>query len=897
MNIIINSLIWIVLLFFLILLYNYIGNKQYIVYNSFEGYFIPTKFITSNNVYINYDINYCIEIPTKEIDSNNTYILNDIYVLENPIMVLPLPKIVKTSNDNRYIISLDTIVKITGSIMNSNVKENIDIEYVNQIINRFMNASVSKYYNIKSSSNIDILSISTIELILEDSLSNQNDEYSISIDNIINTITIKAKDNNSVRAAFITLFQILDSPIAIGIPLYIHDWSEYAWRGILVDIARHYQPIELLIRCLDAMELAKFNTLHLHITDSQSFPLLLDDVYDEDGDLQLSHLALNGSFSSEKIYSKNDLKDIIEHANMRGITIIPEIDIPAHTLSWNRAFKGIVVNCSITANKEENSDNVYVLDPSAPQTIKVVKAVLKQISELFPSSYIHIGGDEVNLPCWQESMNLKIWNKFKNQTLLESYENFEAEIIQYIKSLNKIPIVWQGVQDSNAIPVNDTSTVIQPWKCWSNLALRASTTALSHGNPLLLSACMYLDYDEDWISYLSSNILASAKGIMKSFDDFNNSSRTPYKQILGGEGSLWSEHVDQTNFECRIWPRAIAIAQLLWGKPYRLKDPNGYSFYNINPISDKLPLNESILLYSSFVQFRKQLIKNGISAALINFHIEENNEMKPIIVDDEFKSMKLIFKIQKSYSVYNKLINCNIRITAQCLGIPQIIQRPIFVNSLSFAQLNVGEGGSETSRKTNITNWMIEKANLGYIGLGFCELNGWQDVESKTILLKNLPKINFRAASGGFVYSHIMVNTQPYNIGYVSSIPFEVIGEYGPPLFQRGLLHIYYKRYDLHIMIVHLHAHSSLLREVEVSFIAKLIQPLLNDNNKKVMIMGDFNTFSSFDKKEHEYYNISTLFKRTDNDVFIRLKQKYMDANGKEILIIIIIVITIIIIK
>jgi N-acetyl-beta-hexosaminidase len=172
---------------------------------------------------------------------------------------------------------------------------------INQIINRFMNASVSKYYNIKSSSNIDILIISTIELILEDSLSNQNDEYSISIDNIINTITIKAKDNNSVRAAFITLFQILDSPIAIGIPLYIHDWSEYAWRGILVDIARHYQPIELLIRCLDAMELAKFNTLHLHITDSQSFPLLLDDVYDEDGDLQLSHLALNGSFSSEKI--------------------------------------------------------------------------------------------------------------------------------------------------------------------------------------------------------------------------------------------------------------------------------------------------------------------------------------------------------------------------------------------------------------------------------------------------------------------------------------------------------------------------------------------------------------------------------------------------------------------
>lgn len=879
MNIIINSLIWIIFIFIVIILYNYITNKKYSLNNPYnEDFFIPIKIITT---YISNDIDYHIEIPRKEIDINNTISLNDINELENPILVLPLPKIVTTSNDTRYIISLNTTVKITGNVIdsynNDNNKKNIDIEYISLIVDRFMNASISKFYRESSSSNIDILSISNIELFIGNSLLNRNDEYMISIDNDVHTVTVKAKDSNGIRAAFITISQILDSSIAIGIPLYIHDWSEFAWRGILVDVARHYQPIDLLKRCLNAMELAKFNTLHLHITDSQSFPLLLDDVYnDEDGELLLSHLALNGSFSSEKIYSKYDLKELIEHANMRGITIIPEIDLPAHTLSWNRAFKGIVVNCSITADKED----VYVLDPSAPQTIKVVKAVLKQISELFPSSYIHIGGDEVNLPCWEESKNLKMWSESKNQTLLESYQHFEDDIILFTKSLNKIPIVWQGVQDSNAIPVNDTSTVIQPWKCWSNLALRASSTALSHGNPLLMSACMYLDYDEDWISYLSSNILASAKGIVQSFDDYNNSSRTPYKQILGGEGSLWSEHIDQTNFECRLWPRAIAIAQLLWGKPDRFKEPKRYSFYDINPISDTLPLNESILLYSSFVQFRKQLIKIGISAASISIHVEENNEMTPITIDDEYDSMKLIFKIHKSISFYNKFINCDIRISAQCLKIPQIVQRPLFVNRLAFAQLNVGEGGSESLRKTNITNWMIEKANMGFIGIGLCELNGWQDPESKTILLKNLPKINFRAASGGFSYSHIMVNSQPYNIGYISSIPFAIIGEYGPPLFQRGLLHIYYHRYDLHIMIVHLHAHSSLLREKEVRFIATLVKPLLRDKNKKLMIMGDFNTFSSFDKKEHEYYNISTLFQCTDNDVFIRLKQKYMDANG-----------------
>lgn len=131
---------------------------------------------------------------------------------------------------------------------------------------------------------------------------------------------------------------------------------------------------------------------------------------------------------------------------------------------------------------------------------------------------------------------------------------------------------------------------------------------------------------------------------------------------------------------------------------------------------------------------------------------------------------------------------------------------------------------------------MLEKANLGVIGIGLCELNGWQELESKTVLLKNLQKINFRfalllyflvlclllcsrAAAGGFAYSHIMVNSQPYNIGFASSLPFEVINEYGPPIFQRGLLHVYYKRFKLHIMIVHLHAHSSEIRETEANFI------------------------------------------------------------------------------
>ena len=143
---------------------------------------------------------------------------------------------------------------------------------------------------------------------------------------------------------------------------------------------------------------------------------------------------------------------------------------------------------------------------------------------------------------------------------------------------------------------------------------------------------------------------------------------------------------------------------------------------------------------------------------------------------------------------------------------------------------------------------------MGVAGVGFCELNGWQALQSDREMMKNRPKIVFNAANAGFAYSHVMVNSQPYNIGIVSIYPFTVVAEYAPPDFQRGVLHVYFKKLKLHVLVVHLHAHNSLARSDEASKLVAIMDPLLK-KNEKVVAMGDFNTLSPLDRAQHEEAN------------------------------------------
>lgn len=805
--------------------------------------------------------------------------------------------------------------------------------------------------------------------------------------------------------------------------------------GLLVDVSRHFIPITLLKRCIRAMAALKLNVLHLHLTDAHSFPVVFDDVTLSsdtlatinsvtrsvsttstsifttssnpntnpnpattatttstfipntliDGNiLKLSELGIKGSFSSKKRYSKVELQDLVTYAKLYHIEIIPEIDMPAHSLSWGKVFSNLIVNCTKTAKKSSNILDVYPLNPSEPLVLIIIKEILIQISEIFPSKYLHVGGDEVYLGCWEESTSvLEYMKKHELKSTTELFRAFETEVFSIVRGLHRVPIVWQGTLDLGGMPseTKDNSNsssggssgssesnkaVVQPWKCWSGLAMRSALTAVQNDLDVVMSACWYLDFNEPWINFLTTNLLVEAEAreaendkrtkSTSGRDKFNKdnyqSSSTTSKiafhnhskdrtinqtrmnppshsdAFRGGEGSIWTEHVDHSNFECRMWPRAAAIASQLWGQDINTfgyleyesstnhtenhsdsvaaggssstaagtrvyphthsrtqygQAPANEIKYKNGVIAD-LNINATRHLYSNFVRIRYYLESLGLSSAPLTFHyidhykkyqnsVRVHSEQEAIVrIEQDMNAPLLLHTSPKSH-----LPAGTFSITAQCLGIPISMQRPMTSDRIKLAQLNVAEGSTGT-RHAQMLTWLQSKAEEGVVAVGFCELNDWNKLHSDTDISKNYPVMTIRAANAGFPYSYIMTNSQPYHIGIMSVISFDIISEYGPPMFQRGVLHAYFRSIDLHILVCHLHAHSSIQREAEATSIGQMIVAPIReaDPNARIAIMGDMNTLSRWDAQHHTQSKLVEFMLRNDNEVFQRFRKKFL---------------------
>jgi len=323
--------------------------------------------------------------------------------------------------------------------------------------------------------------------------------------------------------------------------LTIKDQPRFAWRGLLIDVGRHFIPLDVLKRNVDGMAAVKMNVLHLHLSDNEGFRV------ESKRFPKLHEMGSDGLY-----YTQTDIRDLVKYARDRGIRVMPEFDIPAHSRSW---FVGYPELASTPGTYKIEPGGVdTVMDPTQERTYKFLDKFVAEMATLFPDAYFHIGGDEVNGKPWDDNPKIQAFihsHKMKNNQDLQAY--FNQRLQKILSKRHKIMVGW----DEILRPDLPKSIVVQSWRGQQSLA-----TAAQEGFSGMLSFGYYLDlmwpaarhYAVDPMSGAASTLSAEEKS-----------------RILGGEACMWGEWISPENIDSRVWPRTAAIAERLWS-PQEVQD-------------------------------------------------------------------------------------------------------------------------------------------------------------------------------------------------------------------------------------------------------------------------------------------------------------------------------------
>jgi len=395
------------------------------------------------------------------------------------------------------------------------------------------------------------------------------EHYEINIGNT-GSVDVKVHTVWGALHALETLVQLFEwngqDFVVQRVPLSIVDEPRFPWRGFMVDCSRHYVPFAKLRRIVDGLVSFKINVLHMHLSDAQSFPM---DVPD------LPSLA-KSAFYPKAVYSTKDMTDFIAYARNRGIMVVPEVDIPAHTASWRYISEDVTANCfqylaGLTGVYEEN---LVALNPASSQTWSAIDTILKHYSKTFSTSaYTHVGGDEVSSTCWEQATQSDAIRTFMSQHSISTYKELEAYFDHYTQKMTtttgKTPIVWEDVLQNNAV---EPGSIVHAWRSHDTLV-----QAVRQGNLAFTSYPYYLDREDPLCSGTCNDVnwmFSWTYRDMYKTDPTVGLGLTPEEEarVLGGEAALWAESIDTPNFDTMAFSRLGAFAERFWS-PSTVTDP------------------------------------------------------------------------------------------------------------------------------------------------------------------------------------------------------------------------------------------------------------------------------------------------------------------------------------
>uniref|UniRef100_A0A1J3IYZ7 Beta-hexosaminidase n=1 Tax=Noccaea caerulescens TaxID=107243 RepID=A0A1J3IYZ7_NOCCA len=462
-----------------------------------------------------------------------------------------------------------------------------------------LSASVSRYHNLIRSENYSPLITRPVKLVKDYTLSNLvinvtdlslplhhgvNESYALSI--LVGSISahLSAHSVWGAMRGLETFSQMVSGRFphsCLPVGIYIEDSPLFGHRGVLLDTSRNYYGVDDITRTIKAMSANKLNVFHWHITDSQSFPLVLPSE---------PSLAAKGAYGPDMVYTPEDVSKIVQFGFEHGVRVLPEIDTPGHTGSWGEAYPEIVT-CGnmfwLPAGKTwderlASEPGTGQLNPLSPKTYEVVRNVIKDVVKQFPEPFFHGGADEVVPGCWKTDPAISSFLS-SGGTLSQLLEKYINSTLPYIVSQNRTAVYWEDVlldaqikADPSVLPKEHT--ILQTW----NNGPENTKRIVAAGYRVIVSSSEFYYLDCGHGGFLGNDSQYDQQGgggggggswcaPFKTWQSIYNYDITDglvdeeeRKLVLGGEVALWSEQADSTVLDSRLWPRASALAESLW---------------------------------------------------------------------------------------------------------------------------------------------------------------------------------------------------------------------------------------------------------------------------------------------------------------------------------------------
>ncbi|RNI28649.1 beta-N-acetylhexosaminidase [Rufibacter latericius] len=398
-------------------------------------------------------------------------------------------------------------------------------------------------------------------------------------------IRIKARDVAGMVHGIQTLLQLLPLGKTKEVPfptVEIKDFPRFAYRGMHLDVSRHIFPVSFLKKYLDYLAFHKFNTFHWHLTDDQgwrleikSYPKLTQVGAWRNSTLIGHFKDVPARYDSTRyggFYTQDQVREIIQYAAVRGINVIPEIDIPGHSRAIIASYPEFstkpdsawqVANTWGMYNRQNN-----VLAPNAA-TFQFLETVFQEVADLFPSEYIHIGGDECSKIWWKASPSTQAFmkaNGLKDEKELQTY--FIQQVAGYLAKKNKKVIGWHEILEGEL----DTTAVIMNWggaKEGIAAAQRRHPVIMAPGKPLYFDNYQSKD-PKDSLAIHGYNPLDAVYQYNPVPQELQQLRLEKY--ILGAQANVWTEYMETpAKVEYMVFPRMTALSEVLWTDP-RQKD-------------------------------------------------------------------------------------------------------------------------------------------------------------------------------------------------------------------------------------------------------------------------------------------------------------------------------------